>query len=131
MRDLEPASDELGDRPGSPHARSKVRVVIPPTAHILDQGHDVRRALRMVLSQPLTEQILHFVRKPKHHIARPPRAHFDSGLHDPLHLVVGQCGDNRRHEDSNRYVRLRQLIDRAKPRLRRSGARLQSALGFP
>jgi hypothetical protein len=37
MRDLEPASDELGDRPGSPHARSKVRVIITSAAHILDQ----------------------------------------------------------------------------------------------
>src|SRR5438034_80319 len=55
VSDVESVSNELRDRSRAAHARAEIGVVVTAAAYILNQRHDMRCTLRMMLRQPLTE----------------------------------------------------------------------------
>src|ERR1044071_8355226 len=67
---LEAPPDHPGIGAGAGHALAEARVVVLAAAHVADQLHDVLFAVWIVGAQPLDEQVAHFERQAKQHIAR-------------------------------------------------------------
>src|SRR5690349_2235338 len=62
-RDLEARADRLRVRTAPTHARAEVRIVLATAARVAHERHHVLGPLRIMLCQPLFEEILHLVRK--------------------------------------------------------------------
>src|SRR5437868_11920596 len=59
--DVEALLDQLGEVAGAGHARAEARVVVLAAAHLVDDADDVLRALRVVLGEPLLEEVLELI----------------------------------------------------------------------
>ena len=102
-------------------------IVILAAARLVDQRHDVRRAIRIMILQPLAKQQLQLVRQAQQHVAGRGRARLARGRENGLHLMVGDRRYHRRHQHADGNALLGQLRDRAQPGVRRCGARLERA----
>jgi len=111
-----------GDGARATHASPETGIVVTAPAHILDESHDMRRAVREMLRQPVAKQVLDLIGQSHQDIARPTRTRLRGRLENRLHLVIGNCRDYRSNHNACRDTSGVQLPHSTQPRQRTSPA---------
>src|ERR1700730_12123926 len=91
--EFETAADHPGHRPAAGHALAPARIVVLAAAGLADELEDVAVAVGKIGHQPFAEEVAHFERKPKQHVAGLPHADGGCGIEDALDLGVVKRGD--------------------------------------
>ncbi len=86
--------------------------------------------LRIMLCQPLFEEILHLVRQAQQDVRRGARPRRHCGFENTFRLVIGDGWHDRCNHHTDRHARIREHAHHFQARLRRGRARLERALGI-